>query len=168
MRGFARSPERVALDVPVVAGDAVSGEGLAEALDGVDVAYFLIHGMEPRRRRPVRLPRARGGRALRRRGAAAGSEPHRVPRRDRPARRPAVGAPGQPAGGGGHPARGGAGLGRAARVDRHRRPVALVSLPGPAGRAHAGARLSGVAVATAPRRSTSATSSRCWPRAATV
>ena len=47
VRGFARSPERVTLDVPVVAGDAVSGEGLAEALDGVDVAYFLIHGMEP-------------------------------------------------------------------------------------------------------------------------
>ncbi len=47
VRGFARSPERVALDVPVVAGDAVSGEGLAAALDGIDVAYFLIHGMEP-------------------------------------------------------------------------------------------------------------------------
>jgi uncharacterized protein YbjT (DUF2867 family) len=47
VRGFARSPERVALDVPVVAGDAVTGEGLAEALDGVTVAYFLIHAMEP-------------------------------------------------------------------------------------------------------------------------
>jgi uncharacterized protein YbjT (DUF2867 family) len=47
VRGFARSPERVALDVPVVSGDAVTGEGLSEALDGVDVAYFLIHGMEP-------------------------------------------------------------------------------------------------------------------------
>jgi uncharacterized protein YbjT (DUF2867 family) len=47
VRGFARSPERVALDVPVVAGDAVSGRGLDEALQGVDVAYFLIHGMEP-------------------------------------------------------------------------------------------------------------------------
>lgn len=47
VRGFARSPERVALDVPVVAGDAVSGEGLTEALASVDVAYFLIHGMEP-------------------------------------------------------------------------------------------------------------------------
>src|ERR1700761_1663962 len=47
VRGFARSPERVAIDVPVVAGDAVSGAGLAQALDGVDVAYFLIHGMEP-------------------------------------------------------------------------------------------------------------------------
>ncbi len=47
VRGFARSPDRVALDVPVVAGDAVTGAGLPEALEGVDVAYFLIHGMEP-------------------------------------------------------------------------------------------------------------------------
>src|ERR1700691_509552 len=28
-------------------GDAVSGIGLAEALDGVEVAYYLIHSMEP-------------------------------------------------------------------------------------------------------------------------
>jgi nucleoside-diphosphate-sugar epimerase len=31
----------------VLAGDALSGEGLAEALEGVHVAYFLIHSMEP-------------------------------------------------------------------------------------------------------------------------
>jgi uncharacterized protein YbjT (DUF2867 family) len=47
VRGFARTPERVALDVPVIAGDAVTGEGLRQALDGVQVAYFLIPGMEP-------------------------------------------------------------------------------------------------------------------------
>ena len=47
VRGFSRRPERVRLDVPVIAGDAGSGAGLAEALDGVDVAYFLIHAMEP-------------------------------------------------------------------------------------------------------------------------
>jgi uncharacterized protein YbjT (DUF2867 family) len=47
VRGFSRRPERVRINVPVIAGDALSGEGLAEALDGVDVAYFLIHGMEP-------------------------------------------------------------------------------------------------------------------------
>jgi uncharacterized protein YbjT (DUF2867 family) len=46
VRGFARRPERVALDVPVIAGDAVTGAGLAQALDGVEVAYFLIHSME--------------------------------------------------------------------------------------------------------------------------
>jgi uncharacterized protein YbjT (DUF2867 family) len=47
LRGFARDPRRVDVDVPLVVGDAVSGEGLDEALDGIDVAYFLIHSMEP-------------------------------------------------------------------------------------------------------------------------
>ena len=47
VRGFARHPDRVGLDVPVVAGDAITGAGLEAALDGVDVAYYLIHSMEP-------------------------------------------------------------------------------------------------------------------------
>ena len=47
VRGFSRRPGRVRLDVPVVGGDALSGDGLTAALDGVDVAYFLIHAMEP-------------------------------------------------------------------------------------------------------------------------
>ena len=49
LRGFARDPARVAPDlgVPLVVGDAVSGAGLDAALDGIDVAYFLIHSMEP-------------------------------------------------------------------------------------------------------------------------
>lgn len=46
VRGFARHPDRVTLDVPVIAGDAVTGEGLDRALSGVEVAYFLIHSME--------------------------------------------------------------------------------------------------------------------------
>jgi uncharacterized protein YbjT (DUF2867 family) len=33
-------------DVPVVRGDAITGAGFAEALDGIDVAYYLIHSME--------------------------------------------------------------------------------------------------------------------------
>jgi uncharacterized protein YbjT (DUF2867 family) len=50
VRGFARSPERVAaagvvLD-DVVLGDAVNGSGLGQALDGIDAAYYLIHSME--------------------------------------------------------------------------------------------------------------------------
>ncbi|MDO8185896.1 NAD(P)H-binding protein [Conexibacter sp. JD483] len=47
LRGFARDAARVAVDVPLVLGDAVSGAGLDAALDGVEVAYFLIHSMEP-------------------------------------------------------------------------------------------------------------------------
>jgi uncharacterized protein YbjT (DUF2867 family) len=50
VRGFARSLERVraagvTLD-DVVLGDATTGSGLAAALDGVEVAYYLIHSME--------------------------------------------------------------------------------------------------------------------------
>jgi uncharacterized protein YbjT (DUF2867 family) len=47
VRAFARDPSRVtAEDVPVVTGDAVTGAGLAEALHGIEVAYYLIHSME--------------------------------------------------------------------------------------------------------------------------
>jgi uncharacterized protein YbjT (DUF2867 family) len=46
VRGFARHPERVTFDVPVVAGDALTGDGLERALENIDVAYFLIHSME--------------------------------------------------------------------------------------------------------------------------
>jgi uncharacterized protein YbjT (DUF2867 family) len=46
LRGFARDPARVAADLPVVRGDAVTGAGLDEALEDIDVAYFLIHSME--------------------------------------------------------------------------------------------------------------------------
>ncbi len=48
VRAFARDPSRVTAPgvSEVVRGDAVTGEGLDEALDGVDVAYFLIHSME--------------------------------------------------------------------------------------------------------------------------
>ncbi len=50
VRGFARSPERVAeaaveLD-ELVLGDVTTGAGLERALDGVEVAYYLIHSME--------------------------------------------------------------------------------------------------------------------------
>jgi uncharacterized protein YbjT (DUF2867 family) len=47
VRGFSRRPERIDLDVPVIGGDAITGDGLQLALDGIDVAYFLIHSMEP-------------------------------------------------------------------------------------------------------------------------
>jgi uncharacterized protein YbjT (DUF2867 family) len=48
VRAFARDPSRVTDPAvsEVVQGDAVAGNGLAEALDGVELAYFLIHSME--------------------------------------------------------------------------------------------------------------------------
>jgi len=47
VRGLSRRPEALKSEFPVLAGDAVTGAGLEQALDGVDVAYFLIHSMEP-------------------------------------------------------------------------------------------------------------------------
>jgi uncharacterized protein YbjT (DUF2867 family) len=48
VRAFARDPSRVTAEGldGIARGDAVTGEGLAEALAGIDVAYFLIHSME--------------------------------------------------------------------------------------------------------------------------
>jgi len=50
VRGFARSAERVAAAGPeldeLALGDVTTGAGLAAALDGIDVAYYLIHSME--------------------------------------------------------------------------------------------------------------------------
>ena len=47
LRGFSRTAAAVEREVPTVSGDAVSGVGLDRALAGIDVAYFLIHSMEP-------------------------------------------------------------------------------------------------------------------------
>ncbi len=46
VRGFTRHPGHVEAGIPIVTGDAISGAGLDRALDGIDVAYFLIHSME--------------------------------------------------------------------------------------------------------------------------
>lgn len=48
VRAFGRDPARIVAEgvSEAVRGDAVSGAGLREALEGIDVAYFLIHSME--------------------------------------------------------------------------------------------------------------------------
>ncbi|HEV2774449.1 MAG TPA: NAD(P)H-binding protein [Solirubrobacteraceae bacterium] len=46
VRGFGRDPARVPAELEFVQGDAITGAGLDEALDDIDVAYFLIHSME--------------------------------------------------------------------------------------------------------------------------
>jgi uncharacterized protein YbjT (DUF2867 family) len=47
VRGFTRQASRVRVQTDeVVEGDALSGAGLDRALDGVEVAYYLIHSME--------------------------------------------------------------------------------------------------------------------------
>jgi uncharacterized protein YbjT (DUF2867 family) len=47
VRGFSRHPPTTGSAIPMVVGDAVSGKGLAEAMSEIDVAYFLMHSMEP-------------------------------------------------------------------------------------------------------------------------
>ncbi len=46
-------PQASGAQAEVLRGDAVSGEGLSQALDGVQVAYYLIHSME---RAPAQAP----------------------------------------------------------------------------------------------------------------
>jgi uncharacterized protein YbjT (DUF2867 family) len=74
VRAFARDPARAAAGgvSAVVRGDAVTGTGLAEAMRGVDVAYFLIHSMET-----AAAPLVDG------RGAAPGSQGRDFAGRDR-------------------------------------------------------------------------------------
>jgi uncharacterized protein YbjT (DUF2867 family) len=55
VRGMARDPARVSSPAALLRGDAVTGDGLAAALDDVQVAYYLIHSME-------RIERARDAR----------------------------------------------------------------------------------------------------------
>ncbi len=54
VRALARDPATVDLDhmdVTLMAGDVLTGEGLAPALKNVEVAYYLIHSMERSRAR---------------------------------------------------------------------------------------------------------------------
>ncbi len=49
LRGFSRRTSSVTIAgraLPVVTGDAFTGAGLKEALEGVEVAYYLMHSME--------------------------------------------------------------------------------------------------------------------------
>ncbi len=47
VRGLSRRPASAPTgEISIFTGDAVTGDGLDRALEGVDVAYFLIHSME--------------------------------------------------------------------------------------------------------------------------
>jgi uncharacterized protein YbjT (DUF2867 family) len=72
VRGFSRRPEAAGLGVPVVTGDAVSDEGLEQALADIDVAYFLIHSMEPSLEAPFPARERQAARNFARAARAAG------------------------------------------------------------------------------------------------
>lgn len=47
LRALSRDPARIAVGgAQAMRGDVISGEGLSQALEGVEVAYYLIHSME--------------------------------------------------------------------------------------------------------------------------
>ena len=73
-------------------GDALTGAGLAEALEGVDVAYYLIHSMEAAAAvgRQLRRAGARRRGALRRGRGAGRRAPARLPGRPGPPGRPSA------------------------------------------------------------------------------
>ena len=140
------SPTRVELEFPVVRGDAVSGEGLPQAFEGIDVAYFLIHSMEPSPTIPHFPDRERrAAENFARRCQGGGHRPDCLPGR---ARCPAASrrrSTRVPARGRADPAGGLAVLGRAAGLDRDRRRLSLFSVSGAAGGAPSCARDSGLA-----------------------
>lgn len=62
VRALARDPARLpAGRAAALRGDVLTGEGLAAALDGVEVAYYLVHSMERRRSGASGLQGARFG-----------------------------------------------------------------------------------------------------------
>ncbi|WP_255688032.1 NAD(P)H-binding protein [Actinocorallia sp. API 0066] len=70
VRGFVRDPARAAPGLTeVVRGDAVTGAGLDQALDGMDVAFYFVHSLGPSGRRTDE----RDSQAARRFAAAARS-----------------------------------------------------------------------------------------------
>jgi uncharacterized protein YbjT (DUF2867 family) len=73
VRGFSRRGEGPA-GIEMVHGDAVSGEGLDAALDGIDVAYFLIHSMEASSDGPFSARERRAAENFARAAARAGVE----------------------------------------------------------------------------------------------
>ncbi len=77
VRALTRQREGAALaqvpaGVQLETGDAVSGAGLEQALDGVEVAYYLIHSMEPGAAEPFGVRERRAAENFGRAAAAAG------------------------------------------------------------------------------------------------
>jgi uncharacterized protein YbjT (DUF2867 family) len=72
VRGFSRRRDLASVGVPVISGDAVTGEGLERALDGIEVAYFLIHSMEPSLEAPFPARERRAAENFARSARAAG------------------------------------------------------------------------------------------------
>jgi uncharacterized protein YbjT (DUF2867 family) len=83
LRAFARDPARLRIPiswhVESVRGDVITGAGLAQAVDEIEVAYYLIHSMEGRGRHIQQPPTTEGkknGEGLGLREASPGQAPN--------------------------------------------------------------------------------------------
>jgi uncharacterized protein YbjT (DUF2867 family) len=72
VRGLSRHPGVSPAGVTVLGGDAVSGAGLEQALEDIDVAYFLIHSMERSENGAFELRERRAAENFAQAAAAAG------------------------------------------------------------------------------------------------
>jgi uncharacterized protein YbjT (DUF2867 family) len=72
VRGLSRRAGASPPDATIVAGDALSGEGLDRAMDGIEVAYYLIHSMEPSADGPLAVRECRAAETFARAAAIAG------------------------------------------------------------------------------------------------
>ncbi|GIG67642.1 SDR family oxidoreductase [Phytomonospora endophytica] len=87
VRCLTRSPDRLrdvpwALDVEIATGDVATGEGLADALDGIEVLYYLVHALGRKdfadvdRRSAANVAEAAGAAGVRRIVYLGGPVPH--------------------------------------------------------------------------------------------
>lgn len=77
LRGFSRRPTTLTIsarEVPVQTGDAVTGAGLDRALEGIDVAYYLMHSLEPSADGPFASHEGRAAENFARAAQAAGTK----------------------------------------------------------------------------------------------
>lgn len=132
VRCLARSPEKLrdhpwAGRTEIVRGDVTDAASVAEALRGIDVAYYLVHALAGRIR--LRGTRPCGRPHLRRASPCGRGPPHRLPRRAHPGRDPGprpVPAPALPRRGRRDPARLRGADHRPARRRHHRLRLGLL------------------------------------------
>jgi uncharacterized protein YbjT (DUF2867 family) len=74
VRGLSRRGGPALPGATTVAGDALSGEGLERAMDGIEVAYYLIHSMEPSADGTLAVRERRAAETFAHAAAAAGVE----------------------------------------------------------------------------------------------
>jgi uncharacterized protein YbjT (DUF2867 family) len=72
VRGLSRRGGPAPPGATIVAGDALSGDGLERAMDGIEVAYYLIHSMEPSADGTLAIRERRAAESFARYAAAAG------------------------------------------------------------------------------------------------